>query len=339
MGKMIIDAQSHGLNGRHLEPVIEAGGGWAKKTIAGIEQLAMDRPQLLDMAFRVELLDKYGFDFQVVTPAPIEVNYFPGDAPTRLEIARRLNDNMASVREDSKGRLIPIGVIPLNSYNDASAREMERAIRSLGLKGINVPSHVMGRPLDSAEYRPFWAQAEELGIPVYIHPCGPAQANGRSYEAEYDLTHNFGWPFETTLALSRLVFSGIMESYPKLKIISHHLGGGMVPFFMGRTLETYEPSRQKELFGHTLPKSLFEYFSRFYYDTAVGGSAAAIRCACEVFGTRQIVFATDAPMGPGQGQMRLKNYPDVVRALNLPPADAEIILGGNILGVFESVAS
>jgi aminocarboxymuconate-semialdehyde decarboxylase len=337
-GKMIIDAHTHGLNGKRLGPIVEAGGGWAKKILTGLRQMAEDRPQLLDIAFRVELLDKYGLDFQVVTPQVIEVNIFPGDASTRLEIARRINDNMASVREDSKGRLIPIGVIPLIGFNDDCCRELERAIKTLGLKGVNVPSHVMGKPLDSAEYRLFWAQAEELGIPVYIHPWAPIQVNDRSYEAEYDLTHTFGWPFETALALAHLVFSGIMESYPKLKVVSHHLGGGLVPFFMGRIMETYEPSKQQKVFGRTLPRSLFDYFSRFYYDTAVGGSAAAIRCAYEVFGAGQIVFATDAPMGPGRGQMRLKTYPDVVRSLNLPPAETEKILGGNILSIFENVA-
>jgi predicted TIM-barrel fold metal-dependent hydrolase len=336
---MIVDAQSHGLNGKRLGPIVAAGGGWTRKTINGIERLAAGRPQLLDMPFRVQLLDKYGFDFQVVTPAVIEVNTFPGDARTRMEIARRINDNMASVGEESKGRLIPVGVVPLPGFDDAGCREMERAIKNLGLKGINVPSHVMGRPLDDAEYRLFWTQAEELGIPVYIHPRGPHRATGRRYEAEYDLTHNFGWPFETTLALARLVFSGIMESHPKLKVISHHLGGGLVPFFMGRTQETYEPSKQQKVFGRTLPLPLIDYFSRFYYDTAAGGSTAALRCAQEVFGAGQIVFATDAPMGAERGEMRLRTYPDVVRSLHLPPAETDQILGGNILDVLKNTVS
>lgn len=336
---MIVDAHTHGLNGKRVRWVTEIGGDWTRRVVTYIQGVAKERPQMLDVAFRVELLDRYGFDFQVVTPPSIEVNQYPGDASTRLEIARRINDNMASVSEDSKGRLIPIGTVPLIGFNHDSSKEVERAVKGLGLKGINIPSHVMGRPLDAAEFEPFWQQAAELGFLVYIHPLNPLRARDRSYEAEYDLTHNFGWPFETTLALSRLVFSGIMERYPKLKVVSHHLGGGMLPFFLGRTLETYEPSRQERLLGHTMPRPLSDYFSRFYYDTAVGGSAAAIRCAYEVFGAGQLVFATDAPHGPGSGQLRLKTYPDVVRSLKLPAAETDKILGGNMLRLLAGVAT
>jgi aminocarboxymuconate-semialdehyde decarboxylase len=130
------------------------------------------------------------------------------------------------------------------------------------------------------------------------------------------LVHNLGWPFETELALSRLVFSVIMERHPTLKVVSHHLWGG-IPFFLSRTIETCDPPVQQEFIGKVLPKSLFDYFSLFYYDTAVGGSAPAIRCAYEVFGADKLVFATDAPFGSGRGKNRLTNYPTVVRSLGL----------------------
>jgi predicted TIM-barrel fold metal-dependent hydrolase len=334
---MIIDAHTHGFNGRRLEYITEAGGEWTRNIISSMQKGMNDRPQNLDVTYRVELLDKYGFDYQVVTPAPIEVNNFPGDAATMLEIARRINDNMASLREDSKGRLIPVGIIPLIGFNQDSHKEIERATKKLGLKGINVPSHIRGKPLDTPEFEPFWALAAELDIPVFIHPRGPFKTDGRTYEGEYDLIHNLGWPFETALALHRLVFSGIMERYPDLKIISHHLGGGMVPFFLSRTMETYELSKQERLLGRVMPKPLSAYFSLFYYDTAVGGSAAAIRCAYEVFGADKLVFATDAPNGPEAGVMRLRTYPDVIRSLNLTPEETEKIMSGNMLSLLKNV--
>jgi predicted TIM-barrel fold metal-dependent hydrolase len=334
---MIIDAHTHGFNGRRLEYITEAGGEWTRNIISSMQKGMNDRPQNLDVTYRVELLDKYGFDYQVVTPAPIEVNNFPGDAATMLEIARRINDNMASLREDSKGRLIPVGIIPLIGFNQHSHKEIERAIKELGLKGINVPSHVRGKPLDAPEFDPFWALAAELDTPVFIHPRGPFKTDGRTYEGEYDLIHNLGWPFETALALHRLVFSGIMERYPDLKIISHHLGGGMVPFFLSRTTETYELSKQERLLGRVMPKPLSAYFSLFYYDTAVGGSAAAIRCAYEVFGADKLVFATDAPNGPEAGVMRLRTYPNVIRSLNLTPEETEKIMSGNMLRLLKNV--
>jgi predicted TIM-barrel fold metal-dependent hydrolase len=334
---MIIDAHTHGLNSRRLERIAEAGGNWTRSLISGMQGDLREHPPNPDVSQRVELLDRYGFDYQVVTPAMIEVNNYPGETDTMLEIARRINDNMASLTEDSKGRLIPVGIIPLIGFDDDSHKEVDRAIKKLGLKGITVPSHVRGKPLDTPEFEPFWAQAAELGLPVFIHPRGPFKTDGRTYECEYDLIHNLGWPFETALALHRLVFSGIMERYPNLKIISHHLGGGMVPFFMGRTMETYELSKQERLLGRVMPKPLSEYFSLFYYDTAVGGSAAAIRCAYEVIGAEKLVFATDAPNGPEGGVMRLRTYPDVIRSLNLPSPEAEKIMSGNMLSLIKNI--
>ncbi len=143
------------------------------------------------------------------------------------------------------------------------------------------------------------------------------------------MIHNFVWHFEKVLILSRLVFSGIMERYPSLKVVSHHLGGGMIPFFWGRINETYEPANQQRTIGRVLPKPLFDYFSRFYYDTAVGGSAPAIRCAYEVFGADQLIFATDFPWGPGSGESRLVNYPELIKSLGFSDADNKKIFEDN----------
>ena len=335
---MIIDAHTHGFNGKGLNKIAESGGSWTRDLVGGMQKGMMsNRPQNLDVDYRVQLLDKYAIDYQVVTPAPIEVNNFPGSNEIMLAIARSINDNMASLRDDSKGRLIPVGVIPLIGFNSESSKEILRAVKQLGLKGINVPSHVRGRPLDDPEFEPFWALAEQLQVPVFIHPRGPFKTDGRTYEADYDLIHNLGWPYETALALHRLVFSGIMERYPKLKIISHHLGGGLVPFFMGRTLETYEPVEQPRRIGRLMPKPLTEYFSLFYHDTAVGGSAPAIRCAYEVCGADKLIFATDAPNGPEAGLMRLRTYPELIRSLKFPAVDTDKILSGNILALFKNI--
>jgi len=106
----------------------------------------------------------------------------------------------------------------------------------------------------------------------------------------------------------------------------------MIPFYWGRTLETYEPENQRRNYGgqvEVLPRPLFDYFSRFYYDTAVGGSAPAIRCAYEVFGADQLIFATDAPWGPGSGEFRLAEYPKVIESLGLPEEDKKKILADN----------
>lgn len=325
---MIIDAHSHGLNGNRLDKIAKIND-WAKKKVESERAIAKDVPQLLDPAVRVQQLEKYHFDYQLVTPRQtMDVNFNP-DPATRMAFTAAVNDNMASLMEDSRGKLQAVGTIALSVFEKGGRQEVERAVKKLGLKGLSVTSHILGKPLDAPEFADFWAQVAELDVPIWIHPRDAYTYNDRPYEHEYDLAHTFGWPFETVLALSRLVFSGIMEKYPNLKVVNHHLGGGMVPFFFGRILETYEPSKQQRLLGKVMPKPLFDYFSRFYYDSAVGGSVLAVRCCYEVFGAKQIVFATDGPWGPDHGLKRMATYPDVIKALKLSAAENEQIMAGN----------
>ncbi len=314
---MIIDAHTHMFHRTSLEQLSGMGGAWAKKKVALAVDGARHKPQVHDITQRLELLNRNGIDMQVVTPPHIlYCSHMPRQIDSRKTVIRIINDGMARLMEESKGKLIGVGTIPLVGFETGDQQEMERAINKLGLKAICVPSHVNGKPLDLPEFEPFWAQAADMGIPVYIHPDWPTGYKDRSYEADYDLSHNFGWPFETMLALSRLIFSGIVERHPKIKVVSHHLGGG-IPFFLGRIMETYHPSRQEQIFGRVLPRSLFDYFSLFYYDTAVGGSAPAVRCAYEVFGADHLLFATDDPFGPGTGEGRLTSYPKVIESLDV----------------------
>ncbi|MDP2932181.1 MAG: amidohydrolase family protein [Chloroflexota bacterium] len=330
---MIIDAHAHMMNGKFFEQMASKGGKWGTDRAKDDRAVAGRKPHFASVPERLEQLDRNNITRQVVTPhSSDDCNLLPGDIAAQLAYARVINDGMAALMEESKGRLIAAGAIPMGGFEKGSRQEMERAIKTLGLKAIGIVSNIRGKPVDAPEYESFWACCAEMSVPVYIHPIDPVASRDRPYEAQYDLIHNFGWPFETTLMLARLVFSGIMERYPTLKVVSHHLGGGMIPFYMGRTLETYEPENQRQNYGgqtQPLPKPLFEYFSRFYYDTAVGGSAPAVKCAYEVFGAGQLVFASDAPWGPGSGEFRLREYPKVIQSLDIPAADKEKILAGN----------
>ncbi len=343
---MIIDAHAHMISTEYLNKLSDKGGKWAKE--AAGQRLSggnIRKPYANNVGPRIEQLDKYGIDFQVVTPFhALDSNLMPGDADSRMGYARLLNDGMAKLMEESKGRLLAAGSVPLECFDRYGRRELERAVNILGLKGIAITTNIHGKPLDAPEFEPFWTEVAGMDVPIWLHPRDPAGTTDRSYESGYDLMHQFGWPFETTLALSRLVFSGIMERYPKLKVIAHHLGGGLIPFYMGRILETYAPENENPVNmgskrSPTLPKSLFDYFSRFYYDTAVGGvwgkSAPAIRCAYELLGVDQLVFATDYPAGPGEA--RLEKYPPLIESLGLPQEDKKKIFAdnaGRILNLF-----
>mgnify|MGYP001586905692 FL=1 len=329
---MIIDAHAHMNHISYTEWLDENGGAEGKRRAARMRETAQRRPHATDVGQRLAQLDRNNIDFQVVTPGgggglPTD------DTATALTIARVINDGMARLREESKGRLIAGGTVPLTGFKQGSSKEMTRAVKDLGLKAITIPSHIQGKPLDSPEFEAFWAQAAELDVPIFIHPSSPAQHRDRTYEGDWDLSHVFGLELETVLVLSRLVFSGIMKRYPTLKVVGHHLGGG-IPFWMGRITETYDVTNPlhdktaKAIF-QVVSKPLFDYFSLFYYDTAVGGNAAAIRCAYEVFGASQIIFATDAPNGPGTGEVRLATYTKVIKSLGLPEDDNKKIFADN----------
>lgn len=324
---MIIDGHTHGMHGSYLDTIEKAGGAWAKKQIERIGRYSTGLPQYMDVSLRAKQLDQFGIDLQVVTPAlGLDSNLFPGDIAGKLGVAVAVNDNMARLMEASKGKLVAAGSVPIENFDDSSRRELERAIRTLGLRAINLPTTIDGKPLDLPENDGFWSAVEEMNIPVYLHPL---EQPGRPYEEIFDLPHTFGWPYETTIALARMVFSGMMERHPRLKIVSHHLGGGMIPFFMGRIIESNDPSSSVKHAIAPLPRPIYEYFRLFYYDTAVGGSAAALKCCYEVFGPDQMIFATDAPHGPKKGLARLETYPSLVKSLDLPDADTEKILSGN----------
>ncbi|MFC1917082.1 amidohydrolase family protein [Chloroflexota bacterium] len=340
---MIIDAHTHGMHGGYLDSISKAGGKWGEKKVEFALAQAKRKPSFTDVNVRLEQLDRTGIDYQAVTAQwTFDSNLLPGEVKTQLAYAQALNDNIARLMEDSKGRLLGIGTVPLSDFENYGKKEMERAINNLGMKAVAVSTNLQGKPIDLPEYEPFWAHAEAMDVAVFIHPADAPTNVGRPYEDEYDLMHNFGWPFESMLTLSRLVFSGIMERYPKLKVVGHHLGGG-IPFFFGRTMETYtaatnvnwkEPSDKSheqllKKIGHDLSKPMYDYFAQFYYDTAIGGSAPAIKCAYDVFGVDRLIFATDAPFGPGTGEERMASYPDVVRSVGLTDEENQKIFADN----------
>ena len=234
---------------------------------------------------------------------------------------------MSRIRDDSEGKMLPAASIPIADFEKIGLKEMDRAIDTLGLIGVNLPSNLNGKPLDLPEFEAFWAYAAQTGVPVFIHPHDPSGHNDRAYEAEYSLNISLGWPFEIMLTLCRIVFSGLLDRYPDLKIVTH-MGGGL-PFYWGRLNETYHPAQQARTIGRVLPKPLIDYFSKFYYDIAIGGNAAAIKCAYEIFGGSRIVFATDAPWGPETGEFRLKAYQNAIESLNLSSDENRKILCDN----------
>jgi aminocarboxymuconate-semialdehyde decarboxylase len=176
---------------------------------------------------------------------------------------------------------------------DAALREGERAFKDLKCKGIQVFSSINGKPLDSPDFLPIYEMMTKYDLPILIHPGREREVPDYPGEkaAKYMLFVMFAWPFETTLALGRLAYSGVMEKYPNLKIVAHHCGA-MLPFFSAR-IQMVEAAGEGEIMKLTKPPE--QYFKRIYGDTVLGANTSAMMCGYNFFGADHMVFSTDYP--------------------------------------------
>ena len=336
----MIDAYSHFWPEGFSDTLRQTNYGPLMETAEFADHLIERTRDYTNVDSRVTKLNRYEFDLQVATPdiQRLEISY-PNPAITEkfdvFEIERILNEGMSEASRLSGGKIVCSAGNPLKLFDrdeERALEEMRFAIKDLKLKGFEIPSNQSGRSIE--RYQSFWKQAESLGAIVWIHPVNPVSFVGRPYENEYDLTHVFGWPFETTLAVSRLVQSSIIRKYPQLKIISHHMGG-MIPFFAGRISESYGNDFENSS-STSDSSSLMDFYKVFYYDTAVGGSPAAIKCGYEVFGEEKLVLSTDYPFGSNGGDKRLATYPKLVEGLEIPNTAKDKILDQNMRRLLEN---
>lgn len=268
---------------------------------------------------RFEIMDKFTDLLQVITPTgqPLEYTH-PGEADY---LAKIYNDEMAELVLKYPDRFVAaVACLPLNNI-DAALKEIDRAINELGFKGILLNTPVNGRPLDSPVLMPIYECMSNYDLPIWIHPARPPSTPDYAGEEEskYNLFLAFGWPYETSIAMSRLVCSGILAKYPNLKFITHH-AGGMIPFFA---------TRIRALTCSFDAVKTEEFFRMFYNDTALSGNTPALMCARAFFGTEHLLFGTDMPYGPGLGEQFIRNAIDAIEGMNISESDKERIFQGN----------
>lgn len=287
-----------------------------------------------DPEVRLEILDKYGIEKQVVSLAGGSKLWDGLSERRTLRLTRLANDTLARLCERYADRLIFAGTLP--KLNGEFIDELRRSVRDLGAKAVQIYTNVDGRPLDA--YRDFFAEVAKLDVPVLLHPI---ESQYYPWIYEYNLAQTLGWPFDTSLAVSRLVFSGILESYPNLKIVTHHLGG-MISFFAERIRGFFDEAIQYPHIyaGHIfLEKPLknhpIEYFKSIYADTAVCGSSIALRCGIEFFGAHHVLFATDFPFGPDHGEKWVRETISSLSSLGLSEEELELIAHGNAERIFD----
>ena len=212
------------------------------------------------------------------------------------------NDGMAELVQQYPDRFISaVASLPMNDI-EASLKEIDRTIKELKFRGIQIFTHINDKPLDSPEYLPIFEKMSQYNLPILIHPrAGITNADYKTEtQSKYLNVGTFGWPYETSVAMARIVYSGILEKYPNLKIITHH-AGAMVPFLEQRIIGLQDSAEtlRKENHKLGLSKAPIEYFKMFYADTALYGSTPGLMCSYAFFGADHMLFGTDMPFDGG----------------------------------------
>ncbi|HEX6194419.1 MAG TPA: amidohydrolase family protein [Jiangellaceae bacterium] len=308
-----IDVFNHIIPRRYFDRMNEIA-----PDLADIGKRVRNIPVLVDVDERLRMVDQFGDDYrQVLTLAapPLERVAGPGVTP---ELAAIANDEMAALVARHDRFVGFVASLPMNNP-DASVTEAKRAIDQLGATGVQMFTNVAGRALDNPEYLPVFEQMAAYDLPIWVHPARGAEMPDYLDEdrSKYEIWWTFGWPYETSAMMARLIFSGVFDRYSNLKIITHHLGG-MTPYFEGRVgpgmdqLGARTSGEDLSVILDRLEKRPVEYFKQFYGDTAVFGSAAATQCGLDFFGPDHVLFASDSPFDPEKGPGYIRDTIDIL---------------------------
>lgn len=255
-----------------------------------------------------------GVDIQVVGPMPM--HHYWADPDLAIQLARTVNAVVAAHCADAPDRLYGLGTVPLQ-HPDLAVALLDRAVNDHGLYGISVSTTVDGRELADPAHDVVWQRAEELGAVVFVHPWGCSL--GERLATNY-LGNTVGQPVETTVALSHLIFTGVLDRFPRLKLVAAH-GGGYLPTYIGRSDHAWQVRQD----ARGCAESPSTYLRRMWFDALVY-TPGALRRLVEEVGADRVVLGTDHPfdMGVDDPVARLD-------AAGLAPADRAAVAGGNAL--------
>lgn len=266
----------------------------------------------IDPTPRLAHMDAAKIDVQVLTMGNPSIDLFePEDG---IPLMRAINNDIAAMVRKSPDRFVGFGAVFLKDM-DAAREEMHRSVNELGLKGFSTFTNVDGVNLSDRRFRPFFAEAEKLGKPVFIHPLNPAPNPALE---RFHLAALIGFMFETTLVATTLIFDGLLEEHPNLKLIFNHLGGA-IPFLADRLERGYRFPEVQE----TIPKKPSEYFKLLYWDT-VSFYPPAIECAHAFAGSDHLLLGSDYPFLSGD----LSRAVSSIQETSLSTEDKAMILGG-----------
>ncbi len=265
-----------------------------------------------------------------------------GPPELAVEFAKLGNDGLAELVAQYPDRFPGyVASLPM-SAPEAAVREAERAITQLGANGFQLHTNVNGAPLDDPRFLPILETIAKHGKPILLHPSRGADMPDYKTEtkSKYEIWWTFGWPYETSAAMARLVFSGIMDRLPNLKLLAHHLGA-LVPYLEGRVGPGWDQlgarTSDEDLRTNVLAKLKkrpLDYFKEFYADTAVFGSRPATVCGLEFYPTERVLFASDCPFDPEKGPGYIRATIKVLESIEMPADKREKISFRNAQALF-----
>ena len=269
--------------------------------------------RMSDLTERIGNMDAMGVDVQVLSASLVHQGLEWADAQTSLRLARTTNDWIAKAIASHPTRLLGLGTLPLHVPALVVA-ELERCMRDLGLRGAAISTTAGAMELGDPQLRPFWAKAEELGAIVFIHPGGNRDARFKRYH----LWNSVGQAFEEAMAISSLMYDGVLESFPGLKICVSH-GGGYMPYYMGRIDRNYIEKANTRI---NMSKPPIDYLRMLYFDSCVY-ERSVLQHLVEKVGAERVLLGSDYPVGEG------RPIEFITDAAALSPGEKERIVAAN----------
>ncbi len=260
-------------------------------------------------------IKKSGVDAVLLCPWVSLVRY-EATPEESLDACQVQNDALSLLVKKYPNRVAALGMIPLQDVALA-IKELERLMKS-GLKGVEIGTHVNGVYPGDARFRPFWEACESLGAFVFIHPV---EGGGRAELRDYYMWNVIGNPMETTVAAGHLILSGVMDAYPRLKILLAH-GGGALPYLHGRLDRGF---KQRPEINKAISRPPTEYLKQFYFDT-ITHDPIVLKSLVDFVGADHILLGSDYPFDMGN-----ENPVELVRAANLGIENEKKILGENAM--------
>ena len=324
--RMKLDIFNHIFPKKYYERMLKA---IPKAT--GMDKRVRDIPAIVDLDARFRAMDMFDDYAQIICmpSPPIETM---GPPALCVELTKVANDGMAELVQKYPDRFPAfVASVPMSDPK-AMLTEATRAIKELGAVGVQVFTNVLGKPLTAPETMPLFDLMAKYDLPIWLHPA--RGAGFPDYQTEekshYEIWWTFGWPYETSVTMAHIVFSGLFDKYPDLKIITHHMGA-MIPYFEGRVGPGWDQigTRSDEGYDRILKKRPLDYFRLFYADTALFGAWEATKCGLKFFGADRVLFASDAPFDPEKGTMFTRTTIEIIDRLDISPEERSKIYEGN----------